>query len=265
MTRAALVLDVRDRAAFERGHAAGAAHLPADAFETRAFELPPREDTFDVVAADEPAAHAAVARLHARGSTGARVAPPGIAADRSETGPPRRFPWRPPEWFDRCADAAALPAGVRALDVACGSGRVVAAMALRGYRAAGLDHLPDALERGRALARAAGVGASFLRADATRPLPIRPASLALVTGFRYLDRELFGALVALLSPGGELWWETFGTAQARHGHPKRPAYLLAPGELESLCRRAGLAVYDSRETDPPGGPALSSVRARRPA
>jgi SAM-dependent methyltransferase len=259
-----LILDVRDRAAFLRGHAPGAAHLPVAEWAERAAELPPREDPFLVVAEDEAATAAAVALLHARGSTQARPAPPAVAADRSESGPPRRLAWRAPAWLTACLAAAALPPGARSLDVACGSGRVVAALAAHGLSATGVDLLPDALGRARRLAAAAGVHASFIVADAEQRLPFRPASFRLVTGFRYLDRSLFSALAALLEPGGELWWETFGVEQARFGHPRRAAFLLAPGELAALCADAGLTILATSETCPPGGPALSGVRAQRP-
>jgi len=259
----ALVLDGRDHAAFLRGHAPGAAHLPVGEWTERAAELPPREDTFFVVADDDAATIEAVARLHARGSLGARAAPPAIATDRSESGPARRVAWRPPAWFSACLAAATLSPRARTLDVACGSGRVVAALAAAGCAATGIDRLPDALTRARLLATAAGTPASFALVDAERPLPFRPGTFDLVTGFRYLDRALFPALVELLVPGGELWWETFGEAQARFGHPRRPEFLLAPGELISLTERAGLNVLDARESCPPGGPALSAIRAVR--
>ncbi len=225
--------------------------------------MPPREDAFFVVAGNAAATAAAVARLHARGSAGASAAPPDLADDRTEIGPPRRVAWRAPEWLTTCLAVAALPAGASTLDVACGSGRVVAALAARGFAATGLDLLPDALARARRLAAAAGVAGSFVVADAERRLPFRAGSLALVTGFRYLDRALFPALVDLLAPGGELWWETFDQAQAQFGHPRRPAYLLAPGELAALGEAAGLTVLATRETCPPGGPALSAIRAVR--
>lgn len=260
-----LVLDVRDRAAFLRGHAPGAAHLPVAEWSERAAELPPREDSFVVVAEDDAAAATAVALLHARGSTRARPAPAEVAADRRESGPPRRLAWRPPAWLAACLAEATFPAGSPALDVACGSGRVVAVLAAHGLTATGVDLLPDALERAHRLAAAAGVEAAFVLADAEHPLPFRPGTFRLITGFRYLDRGLFRAMAELLQPGGELWWETFGEAQARFGHPRRAAFLLAPGELAALCGEAGLTVLATSETCPPGGPALSAVRARRSA
>jgi SAM-dependent methyltransferase len=256
-----LVLDAREARAFARGHAPGAAHLWAGDWEARAAELPPREDAFLVVAEDGAAARALVARLAARGHRRAAVAPPAIAADRSETGPPRRVAWRPSSWLLECA--ATLAPGARVLDLACGSGRNLAALARHGARAVGLDLLPDALERARRLAGDTPV--ALVAADATRPLPFRPGSFDVIAGFRYLDRDLFPRLPGLLVPGGEVWWETFGPGQAQFGHPRRPEFLLGPGELPRLCRAAGLEVLAERETLDPGGfgPALAAVRARR--
>jgi SAM-dependent methyltransferase len=257
-----LVLDARDPGDFARGHAPGAAHLAAAAWTARAAELPPREDFFFVVAEDEAVARTLVERLRAGGHHRAAVAPPGIAADRSETGPPRRAAWRPSHWLLACA--AHLPPGARVLDIACGSGRNLVALATRGARGTGVDLLPDALERARALAH--GVPLALVVADATALLPFRPAAFDVVMGFRYLDRALFPRLPGLLVPGGELWWETFGAEQARFGHPRRAEFLLAPGELSALCTAAGLDVLEARDTLAPGGhgPALSAVRARRP-
>jgi len=62
----------------------------------------------------------------------------------------------------------------------------------------------------------------------------------------FLHRPLFPALAHALRPGGILIFETFLVAQALHGHPKNPVYLLAPDEL-----RAGFAdqlvILDYRE------------------
>ena len=246
---------------FLAGHAPGAVHLWAGDWARRAAELPPREEAFFVVAADAAAAAELADGLRQRGHRAAEPAPAGVLADRSESGPSRGVAWRPSDWLLHCA--AHLPPGARVLDLACGTGRNVAALARLGARVTGLDILPDALERARLLA-GPGPAPDLVVADATGPLPFRPGSFDVVAGFRYLDRALFARLGAVLVPGGEVWWETFNRDQARFGHPRRAEFLLAPGELAVLCRAAGFVVLEERDPIAPGdaGPALSAVRAR---
>jgi SAM-dependent methyltransferase len=248
--RVTVLLDARPLDAFLQGHAPGAAHLPADAWDARAAELPPRDADILLVAPD---GEAAAERLRARGFRHVEAA---HSADRSETGPAHAVAWRPAAALERIA--ARLPRTGRALDLACGSGRDVAFLAARGLSTLGLDVLPDALARARLLLDAcAGLaeGAALrprapvllARADATRPLPVRNETLAFACGFRYLDRPLFARLAPLLRPGGMLAWETFSVRAHPDAHPRRAAFRLEPGELVRLCEGAGLAVEEAWE------------------
>jgi len=259
------VLDARDPEAFARGHAPGAVHLPAAAWDARAAELPPRDATFCIVAEDAAAAERAAQELRDRGFVGAVAADEALLASRAETGTSRGVLWQPSAAL--IAAAPHLPAWGRALDVACGSGRNATWLAGRGLATWGVDLLPDALARARSVAAHAPPGAAiaFAAADATRPLPFRDGTFDVVCGFRYLDRALFPRLSRLLKPSGVLVWETFLEAQARFGRPRRPEHLLAEGELEALCRAAGLATVAITETVAPGGPALAAIVARAPA
>lgn len=63
-----------------------------------------------------------------------------------------------------------LPAGTRLLDVGCGDGRHVRALAPRGVRATGVDVSPALIAAGREAARAADVEVELLEGDA-RDLP----------------------------------------------------------------------------------------------
>ena len=52
----------------------------------------------------------------------------------------------------------------------------------------------------------------------------------------YLWRALFPALKAAVAPGGLLIYETFAQAHAALGRPRRPEFLLRPGELIDVLR-----------------------------
>ena len=254
--RVAILLDARPRADFVRGHAPGAAHLPASEWLPRAAELPPREESVAIVAASNGEAARFAEELVARGFAQAHAADAATLADRSESGPARAVAWRAASALERCASL--LPARGRALDVACGSGRDVAWLAARGLSAIGVDLLPDALARARLLARAAAELAAdapmhprgrsdFVVADAARELPLRNESLDLVCGFRYLDRGVFARARNWLAPGGFLLWQTFSVRAPAASHPRRPAFRLEPGELARRCVAAGFILSEKWE------------------
>jgi hypothetical protein len=52
----------------------------------------------------------------------------------------------------------------------------------------------------------------------------------------YLWRALFPALKGAVAPGGLLIYETFAQAHAVLGRPRRPEFLLRPGELIDVLR-----------------------------
>jgi len=95
------------------------------------------------------------------------------------------------------------------------------------------------------------------------PPPALPeAAYALVTCFRYLHRPLFPVMAAALAPGGHLVVETYRDGQQQFGKPKRPRFLLRPGELREAFAALELIRYD--EPSPPGGPWTARLLARRP-
>ncbi len=268
-----LILDARPREAFLAGHAPGAAHLPEAEWDARAAELPARNQAFEVVGEGAEGGDRLALVLRERGFPEARPAPADTRADRSERGAARAVLWQPSPWLVECAPH--LPTRGHGLDVACGSGRHAAWLAARGLTTWGCDLLPDALLRAHALVRAATeldfsaaarprAPIAFAAVNATLPLPWREGVFAVICGFRYLDRALFPRLARHLVPGGFLVWETFTIEQARFGKPRRPEFLLAPGEWAQLCSDAQLEVVATREFVAPGGPAIASVLARRP-
>jgi SAM-dependent methyltransferase len=116
-----------------------------------------------------------------------------------------------------------LPAGGRALDVACGRGAVAAWLAGRGFAVDAVDVSPVGLAAGAALAP----GVRWIAHDLTAGLPPScPGPYDVVVCQRYRDPALYPALAAALAPGGLLVL----TVLSEVGDSGGP-FRAAPGEL----------------------------------
>ena len=134
----------------------------------------------------------------------------------------------PSDWVVRWASL--LQPAARVLDVACGHGRHVRWLVDAGHEVTAIDRDPALLGP---LAALATTVVTDLEADPW-PLPAHRFDAVLVTN--YLWRPLFPALKAAVAPGGLLIYETFAQAHAALGRPRRPEFLLRPGELIELLR-----------------------------
>lgn len=162
--------------------------------------------------------------------------------------PPSSFVARGLELVAR-RDAVA-PRRRRALDVACGAGRHTLLLAACGYGTIGVDWAHAAVAATRTRAVATGLAADGVVADVTR-WPFSPERFDVVVVVDFLERALVPTLRAAVAPGGVLIMETFLRGQERHGHPRNPAYLLAPGELAAMCGGwPVLAAYEGEVADP---------------
>ena len=142
--------------------------------------------------------------------------------------PPTQAVAAPSDWIVRWTPL--LPANAQVLDVACGHGRHAHWFARAGHRVMAIDRDPALLAP---LAGIADTLAADLEADPW-PLPGRRFDAVVVTN--YLWRALFPALKSAVAPGGLLIYETFAQAHAALGRPRRPEFLLRPGELLQVLR-----------------------------
>jgi len=134
----------------------------------------------------------------------------------------------PSDWVARWTPL--LPPAAHVLDVACGHGRHVRWLVDAGHRVTAIDRDPALMAP---LAGHAETLVADLEADPW-PLPGRRFDAVIVTN--YLWRPLFPALKMAVGPGGLLIYETFAQAHAALGRPRRPEFLLRPGELLDILR-----------------------------
>jgi SAM-dependent methyltransferase len=118
--------------------------------------------------------------------------------------------------------------GGTVLDVACGRGRNTWFFLQRGSPVVAIDRdisgLADLAEHSRVEAMESDL-------EDGRPFPLLDRQFAGVVCTNYLHRPLLPALVAAVAPGGALLYETFTEGHEHFGRPRRPEFLLRPGEL----------------------------------
>jgi SAM-dependent methyltransferase len=100
------------------------------------------------------------------------------------------------------------PAPAAVADIGCGTGSLAVLLAAEGYAVTGLDFAPAMIRAARAKARAAGVTARFVLADAAAPtLPPASFDVVLARHVLFAMPDIDQALTAwlrLLLPGGTL-------------------------------------------------------------
>ena len=97
-----------------------------------------------------------------------------------------------------------------------------------------------------------------------RPFPVIGRQFGGVVCTKYLHRPLLPALVAAVAPGGVLLYETFAVGHERLGRPRRPEFLLRPGELlAAVAGELDVRAYEEVEVARPGPARLQRIAAVR--
>jgi len=149
---------------------------------------------------------------------------------------------------------------LEALDIACGAGRNALYLARLGYRVDAVDVSAEALARGEAAARAAGLGISWIRRDLDHGLPRGLGDYDLIVIVRYLDLSLVTAAAERLRPGGYLICEAHLATEAPVIGPRDPAFRVAPGELRDAAAALQVVEYWEGLTSDPDGRAVALAR-----
>lgn len=110
---------------------------------------------------------------------------------------------------DKILSLVNKPAGSRVLDVGCGSGELMAALAVRGFDVHGLDSNGQSVSLARQTLMARGQTGHIIHADFVKAWQSMDAGcfdvIILQNSFRYFTPALvFAAAMHLLAPGGQL-------------------------------------------------------------
>jgi tellurite methyltransferase len=149
--------------------------------------------------------------------------------------------------------APAFPRQRPIIDIAMGRGLDAVFLARSGLRVVGLEGSSTAIDLARHAARRSGTTIDTILGDA-RLLPFKDGIAGGVVVFYFLERQILGDLIRLLTPGGILLYETFLKRQATvgTGGPRNPDYLLDDGELFQRFSSLDLLFYEEGVFDSGG-------------
>ena len=131
------------------------------------------------------------------------------------------------------------------LDVACGAGRHSKLFADVGCTVTAIDASTEAL----AIVKNHSPSVRTIQADienAAWPLLLngQPQTFDAIVVTNYLHRALMPTLLASLSGGGLLIYETFAVGNETVGKPSRPDFLLQRGELLQVCKDLNIIAFE---------------------
>lgn len=157
-----------------------------------------------------------------------------------------------------------LPPG-RALDVGCGSGGLLAAMAERGWKVTGLDIAPKGIESARKVLEERGLQAEFVVADASTWQPTGQFDL-ITNSFALPDNQagqaaLFASLRQALAPGGSVLIKDFDASMKRL---KQFAPYHCPTVEELVEAFEGLEILRAEVVNTPSHQDCGHVQAEAP-
>jgi tellurite methyltransferase len=284
------LLDTRPRASYERLHLIGSSHIAASELSERASELPPKGTPLSVIAEanDVSAVELVLMRLgyvHNQLiiSNDELWSMAQSMSEFFESGTVSTRMWRPSaflaSWIDLIerrlmhfnsssldantsstssgnAGSAGGTSGLRALDLACGSGRDAIYLSERGWRVTAIDYLPQLLERCATLCGQYAIELPKLISGdieamhAEKPLHEREefGSFDLIHVSRYLHRPLYESLRQMVRPGGFVVFSTFMRGCEELGKPRRPQFILEVNELKQVFGpENGFFIYEYSE------------------
>lgn len=135
-----------------------------------------------------------------------------------------------------------LPIAGKALDVACGLGANALLLAQCGLQTCAWDISQTAIDKLRSRSLELNIALQLETRDVTARPP-DPISFDVIVVSRYLERTLIPVLIAALSDGGLIYYQTFIKDSTSDAGPRNPDYRLERNELLRLFQSLQIVFY----------------------
>jgi SAM-dependent methyltransferase len=153
----------------------------------------------------------------------------------------------PSEWVTRWSHL--IQAQSKVLDLACGHGRHALWFAQKGCQVVAVDRNALALSHIKE-ARHTNIETRCLDLE-TGQWPLSGESFEALIVTNYLWRSLWSDLIECVRPRGWVIFETFSAGNEQFGSPKRPDFLLNPGELLTVFKDFRIIAYEEGQLEAP--------------
>jgi SAM-dependent methyltransferase len=167
-------------------------------------------------------------------------------------------PYAPSEWVRRFAPL--IRRDGRVLDLAAGDGRHTKLLLDRGFSVTAVDRDITPLQP-FAGERCVVLGVNLEGAPPREILTLLGEPFAGIVATRYLYRPLLAELPAALAPDGVLIYETFALGNERFGRPRKPDFLLRPGELVAAFAALTVVAFEQGEVARPRPAVVQRIAA----
>ena len=140
------------------------------------------------------------------------------------------------EWLPK------LPVG-RALDVACGAGRMSLLLAQAGFQVDAIDISHEGLSQARQKSEDQGFDINWIEHDLDEPYQF-DSDYDLIIVMWYVDLALISRLCGCLAPGGYLICEEHLITDQQMTGPKNSNFRVAPGKLREAISELDVLLYE---------------------